>query len=312
MKGLELSRRYYEAFGIDAIAKNFPEYKTRIATGLAGEGSECFGFDDRISQDHDFEPAFCMWVTSEDYDKIGFRLERIYDSLPKEFEGFKKQSVPTPYGKRHGVFVIDDFYNRFLGTSTAPLSLEQWLYLPSHSLAAASNGEVFCDNLGEFSKIRNVLLSGYPQDVKLKKLSAHLTMMLQTGLYNYPRLIKRGEKGAAQLCIFEFVKHTISVIYLLNNAYEPFYKWVYRGLRSLIILSELEASLVSLTELGNEDLEAEAKLSSMEEISCLIVDEMRNQGFVSSGGYDLQKLSLELQNKISDTTLRNMHILEGI
>lgn len=312
MKGLELSRRYYEAFGIEAIAKNFPEYKSQIAVGLVGEGSECFGFDDEISQDHDFEPAFCMWVARDTYDKIGFKLERLYDSLPKEFEGFKKQSAPTPYGKRHGVFVIGDFYNRFLGTPTAPRSLEQWLYLPSHSLAAACNGEIFCDNLGEFSKIRNILLGGYPKDAKLKKLSAHLTMMLQAGLYNYPRLIKRGENGAAQLCIFEFVKHTISVIYLLNNAYEPFYKWAYKGLRSLKILSELETSLISLTELGNQDLEPEAKLSSMEEISRLIVDEMRNQGFVSSGGYDLQKLSIELQNKISDTNLRNMHILEGI
>ena len=50
----------------------------------------------------------------------------------------------------------------------------------------------------------------------------------------------------------------------------------------------------------------------MEEISALIVDELRRQGLIFSNGYDLQKLSLELQNKISDTTLRNMHILEGI
>lgn len=312
MKGLELSRLYYETFGAKAIEQAFPEYKSQIAVGLLGEGSECFGFDDEISKDHDFEPAFCMWVTDEIYDKIGFKLERLYDSLPKEFEGFKKQTVPAPYGKRHGVFTIGDFYTRFLGTPTAPGSLEQWLYLPSHSLAAASNGEVFCDTLGEFSKIRNILLKGYPLDVKLKKLSAHLTMMLQTGLYNYPRLIKRGENGAAQLCVFEFVKHTISVIYLLNNTFEPFYKWAYRGMRSLKILSELETSLVSLTELDNEDFKADAKLSSMEEICALIVDKLRQQNLISSSGYDLQHLSLELQNKISDTSLRNMHILDGI
>lgn len=312
MKGLELSRLYYENFGIEAINKSFPEYKTQIAIGLAGEGSECFGFDDELSHDHDFEPAFCMWVTKDVYDKIGFQLERLYDSLPKEFLGFKKQAVSPAYGKRHGVMVIDDFFTRFLGTPTAPKSLEQWLYLPSHSLAAACNGEVFCDFLGEFSKIRNELLKAYPQDVKLKKLSAHLTMMLQSGLYNYPRLIKRGEKGAAQLCVFEFVKHTISTIFLINNVYEPFYKWAYKALRNLEILSELEASLVSLTELGNEDFETEAKCESIEEICALIVDTLRKEGLISTIGYDLQKCALDLQNKISDTTLRNMHILEGI
>ena len=312
MKGLELSRLYYENFGAEAIKNAFYEFKDRIAIGLAGEGSECFGFDDELSQDHDFEPAFCMWVTKEDYSKIGFSLERLYDSLPKEFSGFKKQIEAPAYGKRHGVIVIDDFYTKFLGTPTAPQSLEQWLYLPSHSLDASCNGEVFCDTLGEFSKIRGELLKGYPQDVKLKKLSAHLTMMLQTGLYNYPRLIKRGERGAAQLCVFEFVKHTISAVFLINNVYEPFYKWVYKSLRKLDVLSELEASLVSLTELGNEDFEAEAKLQSMEEISALIVDELKKQNLINSGGTDLQRCALELQNKISDNTLRNMHILEGI
>ncbi len=311
MKGIELARSYYKNFGATAIAEALPQFKDKIAVGLVGEGSECFGFDDELSTDHDFEPAFCMWLTNKDYNKIGFALERLYDSLPKEFLGFKKQALPAAYGKRHGVMLIDDFYTKFLGTPTAPQSLEQWLYLPSHSLAASCNGEVFCDALGEFSKIRNVLLKGYPQDVKLKKLSAHLTMMLQTGLYNYPRSIKRGERGAAQLCVFEFVKHTISVIYLINNAYEPFYKWAYKGLRRLEILSELEDSLVSLTELGNEEIEANAKLESIEEICNLVVDELKNEQLIS-GGYDLQKHALELQNKISDNTLRNMHILEGI
>lgn len=44
MKGLELAKRYYEAYGKPMIAEQFPEYEGRIAVGLAGPGSECFGY----------------------------------------------------------------------------------------------------------------------------------------------------------------------------------------------------------------------------------------------------------------------------
>ena len=54
MKGLELSREYYEKFGKPMLTENFPELLDKIAVGLCGSGSECFGFDDELSRDHDF------------------------------------------------------------------------------------------------------------------------------------------------------------------------------------------------------------------------------------------------------------------
>ncbi len=311
MKGLELSKKYFYEYGAPTIKAALPEAYDRLCFGLAGEGSECFGFDDELSKDHDFEPAFIIWITREDYQKFGFMLERIYEKLPHEFMGCPRQKISPSGGRRHGVIVIEDFYNKLLG-ALPPLSLEQWLFLPPHALACASNGEVFYDNLGEFSKIRNELLSGYPMDIILKKLSAHLIMMLQSGLYNYPRLLKRGEIGAAQLCVFEFVKHTISTIYLLNRKYEPFYKWAYAGLRRLERLSELEIPLVALTELANGELEAAAKLESIEEICALIIDEIKRQNLTDISDYDLNKHAQALQNKIKDINIRNMHIMEGI
>ena len=53
MKGLELAKAYYEEYGRPMIREKFPDYEGRIAVGLAGEGSECFGYDDEISRDHD-------------------------------------------------------------------------------------------------------------------------------------------------------------------------------------------------------------------------------------------------------------------
>ena len=75
LKGAELCRRYFEAFGRPMLRRNFPEYLDKIACGLAGEGSECLGFDDELSADHDFGPSFVIWVDDETFEKIGAKLQ---------------------------------------------------------------------------------------------------------------------------------------------------------------------------------------------------------------------------------------------
>ena len=64
MRGLELSRRFYEEFGREMVRKEFPEYEERIAAGLVGQGSECFGYDDEVSRDHDFGPEAVKYSVS--------------------------------------------------------------------------------------------------------------------------------------------------------------------------------------------------------------------------------------------------------
>ena len=106
MKGLEISKEYYLTFGKSILEKEFPNILEKAAIGLAGDGSECFGFDDEISTDHDFEPGFCIWLTQKDYTEFGFKLERIYETLPKEYKGLKRQPFSPTSEKRKGVILI--------------------------------------------------------------------------------------------------------------------------------------------------------------------------------------------------------------
>ena len=78
MQGMEEARAFYEEYGRDMLEKRFPEYERRIAVGLAGHGSECFGFDDEISRDHDWEKGFCLWISDIDDIKVGVALSRAY------------------------------------------------------------------------------------------------------------------------------------------------------------------------------------------------------------------------------------------
>ncbi len=311
MQGLELSKAYYEQFGRPMLEEQFPDVIGRMAVGLAGEGSECLGFDDEISRDHDFEPGFCLWITEEDERTFGFRLERAYAKLPKEFMGLSKSPMSPVGGDRHGVMTIERFYRRFLGLPGAPETAEQWLYTPTSSLLAASSGAVFADPLGRFSEIRRILLAGYPEDIQKKKLAAHTVFMAQAGQYNYPRCLSRGETGGAQLAVFEFVKHTISAIYLLNDRYEPFYKWAYRGLRELPVLGHIGESLQALTELDNSEGNAELKQAVIEDIASLYIGVLQDRGLTEAICGDLEKHAYSITDGIREPKLRNLHIMEG-
>ena len=311
MKGLELSRLYYEQFGKKMIEEQFGEYADRITVGLAGEGSECLGFDDEISTDHDFEPGFCMWIDEADERIFGFKLERAYARLPKEFMGYSRQILAPAGGRRKGVLVSENFCERFLGTEgvSRPLTLTEWMRLPSEALAAFSSGEIFKEGNNKFSSARKEILKGYPLDVKKKKLASALSFIAQSGCYNYKRCLEHGENGGAQLAIFEFIDNATKAIYILNDKYRPFYKWIFRGMRELEVFSELEEPLVFLTESGNDKKTAEYKTGIIEDVTNAIITELKRRKLTDATCMNPDTHAFSVNDKIEDATLRNMHIM---
>ena len=81
MQGLALARAYFDAYGAPMIERQFAAYKSSMAVGLVGEGSECFGYDDAFSQDHDFGPGFCIWLPQTVYAEIGAELKKCADVI---------------------------------------------------------------------------------------------------------------------------------------------------------------------------------------------------------------------------------------
>ncbi|MCR5563122.1 MAG: hypothetical protein K6F46_07110, partial [Desulfovibrio sp.] len=87
MKGLELAERFYTTCR-PRLMQAMPRVMARAAAGLAGEGSECFGLDDEISQDHDFGAAFCLWLPKDLLEAQRETIEVVFRTLPESFEGF--------------------------------------------------------------------------------------------------------------------------------------------------------------------------------------------------------------------------------
>lgn len=275
--GLELCEAFYEEFGKPMIRQRFPEYEQVIAVGLVGEGSECFGFDDQVSRDHDFGPGFCLWLTDPVYDEIGEELQRAYDELPSTYMGVTRFTTLKAQ-KRVGVFRIGDFYESLIGLRDVPTTQSQWLFLDDYRLATAVNGKVFKDDLGEFSRIRKGILAYYPEEVRLKKIARQAALMAQSGQYNYSRMFGRGEKVTASIALSEFMKHTMAMVYLLNRTYAPFYKWMHKGMERLAILPEIRDILNALVDFQTGD---ERIPQTIEIIVALIIAEMKKQGLTS-------------------------------
>ena len=331
VSGLKLARAFWTQMGKPMIAAKYPQYAGRIAAGLVGHGSECYGFDDAYSQDHDFGPRFCLWLTDEDYAAIGEQLEADYEALPRKFSVDAQGRVtfeaharsdasgafpsagagstvipdatnaPTPStatddtataesgaassdvaeamttpidaplspvtpraqgaNRRDGVFRIGDFFESITGYRTAPAQTapHEWLMLAESTLAAATNGEVFADPTGQFSKTRQGF-KDMPDDVRLALISKRLGMIAQAGQYNLPRSLKRGDGAAAWLSIHEFVQATASLVFLVNVpmvvGYMPYYKWQFAA------LLKLSGSMFALLPNVGEQLETVMRLSS--------------------------------------------------
>lgn len=296
--GMALARAFWEQVVRPMIAERYPEYAPRIAAGLVGHGSECYGFDDAISQDHDFGPRCCLWLTDEDHAAIGERLQSDYEALPRSFTvdesrtiAFDDKMASTPSansnktcgtgndnsandeapdvasdadcgsvgtrradvdtnpmmartpraqgaGRREGVFSIGGFFESITGYRQAPPAdrPHEWLMLDEATLAAATNGAVFADPLGDFSATRQGF-KAMPDDVRLSLISRRLGMIAQAGQYNLPRMLERGDGAAAWLSIREFVDATASLVFLFNGpitvGYLPYYKWSFAALRRL-------------------------------------------------------------------------------
>lgn len=289
-KNLERCREFYEQYGKKMIHEKFPEYEKRIAVGLVGEGSDCFGFDDEISTDHDYGLGFCMWLDVSDYGKIGMELQEAYDELIREHG--ENTGENHFLKKRRGVFFMDDFYADLLQIELD--MVRKWRFhafdIEEHRLAAAVNGEVFRDDEGDFTATREELLEYYPENKWRQKLSVALHDFSQYAQSNYPRMMARKDMVTAQICVSKAMESAMDIAYMLNKIYAPYYKWKRKGMEKLPILSGIgnELDRIALLEYQSEAWEGvtyqadrlntkDACVVAFENIARQILDELNRQ-----------------------------------
>lgn len=313
--GLALSRAFFEATVDELLAGGHEYLQDRMAAGLVGAGSECLGFDDKTSRDHDWGPGYCVWMDPADWREAGAALQERYRAIAaRGFAGFPPRDTTSEHmgERRVGVFPVDGFYAWLLGSPGLPSSIDEWRRIPERALAAATNGEAFLDTSGRFTRVRQRLLAYYPNDLRLKLIAHDCAIAAQAGQYNFGRQARRGEKLAALSCLSRFSESATHAVYALSRRYSPFYKWAPRGLDGLGPVGrgvhEALDAVLAAWRTGNVEL-AECQV---ERTSNVLIEALHAEGLSQSEEGFLLAQAVEVNSHICDEMLRAADLIAPV
>ena len=282
--GLELGRELAHQVAQD-IELNLPDLVPHICLALVGTGSECLGFDDAISEDHDFTKRCQLFLPADTY-------KANIDRLHTYFKNYAYGTVQ--------IESISDFYKRYTLYPEGPQCEKEFRRIPQDLLCTATNGEVFLDNFGSFTHIRQRLLAYYPEDIRLRKIAYELNQLAQSGQYNLPRMLQRGDTIAASLALHQFVHHYMLLVHLLNKSYAPFYKWLYRHSCNLPILGNtVKHGIPELLDAPIRDT-----TPHIDRLCNAIIQELQRNGLSTSPIDFLTYQAKEVIQRIQDPLLR--------
>jgi hypothetical protein len=223
-----------------------------LAFGLVGPGSECYGFDDELSRDHDWGPRVIIWVPDDASKDMVARYQALYDDLDPHCFGYGVSRKVDSSVIRQGVLPIGVFFSSVLGYDHPPATEMEWIVVKEEALSLATNGKVFYDDPNLVTAFRSRLMAYYPHDVWLKKLSSRCALIAQYGQSNLLRSYDRMDELGVGYELSMVAREAAMLVYLLKKQYRPYYKWLYLGLEGLgelggSVSNQLKALLVAHT-----------------------------------------------------------------
>lgn len=222
MKGQEISRRFFEEWGLPYIREHFPQIEHRVAAGLFHK-SQSIGADDELSRDHDWGAGFELILTDVDFNEMGETVrQKINTDVPKEWQGW-----PMIFGEGIPVESVSGFFKRET-SSEYESPPEDWEFgeaIESH-LFFIKNGPLYYDPLGDFTARRDTFCK-WPEAFLKKKMRRCCWLMWHHGRYNFvTRVCRRNDPVAVYTCLGEFLNATMRLCLYLNDEFAPYWKWI--------------------------------------------------------------------------------------
>lgn len=237
--GLTICREFYEKGVKPIMEADFPE--VRYAAGLIGSGSEVLGFDTALSTDHDWRPRVFIFLSDEDREKYGAEIEAtIKKKTPPTFQGYITKAGDNVQDPRNRiVYSVNSYFKEYLQRDAqAGMKPIDWLTMPEQRLLSVIKGDVFHDDVGELTAVREKL-AYYPRDVWLYLLASQWAKISQ----EEPFVGRTGDVGdelGSQILAARLVREIMKLCFLMEKQYAPYIKWFGTAFSRLSCAKKLE------------------------------------------------------------------------
>jgi len=235
LQGVELSRRFYDDLVGPWLGREFP--RLRHAAALIGYGSELLGFDDAMSQDHNWGPRVWLYITEPDFAAHADAIVASFtDAAPERFLDVPMGWFNRPHlsgsgphwrsDPRHGLEVrtLEGVVRDVLGVEVdQPLTHLAWLGLADQWLLELTAGAVFHDDDGRLTALRE-RLAWFPRDVWLYKLACQWRRIGEEMAF-VGRAGSVGDDLGSRVIAARLVRDVMRMAFLIEGRYAPYPKW---------------------------------------------------------------------------------------
>lgn len=268
MKGIELSKSFFENAGRQIIERSSLKALHEVSIGYIGEGSERYGFDDQHSQDRGFGPFFQVFLFEQNDQLYNSIYDALSNNLPKTFEGFEIRTQKI--GDRLPNFEVwfwPDFTEHIVGLRRRFSDPLAYAKVPEAQFYALLSGHIIWDPNYELQRAQ-LQWDHMPQEVWHWRLHWTLKNLSQRG--SITRALSHGEREMAKLLFPRYVEWTLRFSFLVARKYSPYRPWLLRVHKGLIgmkavhehIIAALNAPTVEegVAELENAILEVRLRM----------------------------------------------------
>jgi hypothetical protein len=240
--GIGLARGYYR----DAVAPLLRARWPRLphAAARLGSGSDVLGLDDETSRDHDWGLRLTLLVEADRVDDVSSYLE---ECLPDVYAGLPTRFATTwdpKVRQRAEVATAEEFIASRLGLDAAtPMTSLDWLCLTGQALLEVTAGQVFTDDLGTLTRLRQNL-AWYPDDVWCYVAAADWIRLGQ----DLPLLGRAGHRGddlGSRIIGGRIVGTAMHLAFLLCRRWRPYPKWAGTMFNRLPVAGDLRPDLTA-------------------------------------------------------------------